>query len=593
MHREAHIPLFLWIATALLVHLGGYGGTDRAARWVGQTLDIRRFAKEVRLEVQQTTSVEVALLDEAAEIRERPAEPATDEDTRTNEEEPEEASPTQRPKKPDREPHEDQIARETDPPAAKPPDAVEPDRTEREKRAEVKASEPEKKEDPKKKEEKVEPPPELVLRNRIAVVQHAEKNQEDNPDAEFLADEANRVEEQTQATLRSYDENTPEPTPGTHLSGPPDAPGNSEQTRTGHSESSPGNPNEAPGNQHQGAESAAASAAPRGGSTPERGWEPAQTAEKGRQAQAARDARAEQSTAPRTLDGEHGAFTIPAERQAQTAAAAQRAQKSRRRRPAKPGRSMDFLGLGANGTTRNGVNLNLTAQSALAIVGKDQLMRERVADGERRRSEHRGSFKTAGIERWRSAIENYVPSVKLGNQTALNTAQAPFATYLNRIHNRLHPIFADHFLGSLDRLPNSDPMNNQEISTNLEIVLSEEDGRVVRMGVTKTSGVTAFDIAALESVQRASPFGAAPKEIVSPDGNVYLHWEFHRLPMYACSTYFAKPYILKVKPKSAPPKVDPPDKDWPFPGEERPPAADERRGQLPRRGGAPFKSAMR
>jgi hypothetical protein len=91
------------------------------------------------------------------------------------------------------------------------------------------------------------------------------------------------------------------------------------------------------------------------------------------------------------------------------------------------------------------------------------------------------------------------------------------------------------------------------------------------MGVTKTSGVTAFDIGALEAVSAAAPFGPAPPSIVSPDGNVYLHWEFHRDPRYACSTYFARPYILKAKPKSAPPRVKPP--------REMPPT-DERHGWL-------------
>jgi hypothetical protein len=151
-------------------------------------------------------------------------------------------------------------------------------------------------------------------------------------------------------------------------------------------------------------------------------------------------------------------------------------------------------------------------------------------------------------ERWRPALENYVASVKLGNQTALNGAAVPFATYLNRIHNRLHPIFAVRYLGWLDNLPGSEGLHNKELTTNLEIVLSHANGGIVKMGVTRTSGVTAFDIGALESVQHASPFGSPPESIVSPDGNVYLHWEFHRDSL-ACSTYFARPFILKVPQK--------------------------------------------
>jgi hypothetical protein len=235
-----------------------------------------------------------------------------------------------------------------------------------------------------------------------------------------------------------------------------------------------------------------------------------------------------------------------------------------------------MLGLGSQGTTSRGINLNLTPRSAVAAVGQDALARERKRDAERRLSEHRGSWKSLGLERWRSAIENYVPSVKLGSQTALNTAAVPFAEYLNQIHNRIHPIFADTFLVSLDRLPSDHPMSNLELKTFLELVLNEADGRIVRMGVTHTSGVTAFDIGALESVQRASPFGAPPREIVSPDGNVYLHWEFHRRPWYACSTYFARPYILKSRPKNAPPRIRPSPE---FENKERPPSVP-RRGSL-------------
>lgn len=160
----------------------------------------------------------------------------------------------------------------------------------------------------------------------------------------------------------------------------------------------------------------------------------------------------------------------------------------------------------------------------------------------------------AGLQRWRSAIENYVARVKPGNTTALNTAASPFANYLNAIHNRIHPIFADQFLDSLPRLAADHPLNRPDLVTFLEIVLSRESGALVRMGVTRSSGVTAFDVNALEAVSQAAPFGPPPDAILSPDGNVYLHWEFHRDREVACTTYNAHPYILK----SAPPETPPP-----------------------------------
>ncbi|HMY18153.1 MAG TPA: hypothetical protein PKA58_17635, partial [Polyangium sp.] len=128
-------------------------------------------------------------------------------------------------------------------------------------------------------------------------------------------------------------------------------------------------------------------------------------------------------------------------------------------------------------------------------------------------------------------------------------------------------IFAEEFLSSLDRLPEGHSFN-QNLVTHLEIVLSKDEGKVVRMGVTKPSGMTAFDIVALNSLSRASPFGKAPDAIVSHDGKVYLHWEFHRDPYDACSTRNAYPYILPA-PKSGPPPIAPVPPIGPVPSDEQ------------------------
>ena len=162
-----------------------------------------------------------------------------------------------------------------------------------------------------------------------------------------------------------------------------------------------------------------------------------------------------------------------------------------------------------------------------------------------------GSWHPTDPTPWRSAIENYVPRVRPGNQTALNTARIAFAGYLNAIHNRIHPLFADTFLSSLDSLPATHPMNDQRLSTEVEMVLNQESGGIVRIGVTKSSGITIFDAAVLEAITLAAPYGAPPRDIVSPDCNVYVHWEFHR-NTEACSTFNARPFLLKAQPKADP-----------------------------------------
>lgn len=83
-----------------------------------------------------------------------------------------------------------------------------------------------------------------------------------------------------------------------------------------------------------------------------------------------------------------------------------------------------------------------------------------------------------------------------------------------------------------------------DLVTRIEIIVAP-DGTIKQMGVLRSSGQRAFDIAVLDSVDRARPFTAPPDEIRSPDGNVYLHWEFHRDPKHACSTQGARPFVLR------------------------------------------------
>ena len=569
MPRDSQIPLFLWIATAILVHLMWGGGAEHAATQIEQTVDIGRFARSVRQHVRLTTqTLEIAMLDES----EAPSDHEPEEAVK-----PDQPDPADEPEKDSESPEQALDTKEPKPPEAKVRPEPQP-REEEQKLDEEKKKKEE--EEQKKKEEEQEKERQLrellKLKQRVAVRQHVEdKNQKDNPDAEFLGEHANRVKEQTQSRITSTEQDDPNPTPGGHHAGPDPSPGNSSETRIGQLEDSEGDPDRAPSSASEDSSASAptsvAQAPPRAGA-PERLPEQSRVLpQAGQEAQAAVKA---QDPVPATLTVPGGNFSISKE---QLGAQEQRARKARQRIAGRRQQSdpTGLLGLGAQGLTENGINLNLSPSTAVAVIGKEQLRQELARDGERRRSEHRGSWKETSFQKYQSAIENYVAGVKPGNQTALNTAHSPFANYLNAIHQRLHPVFADRFLSSLDRMPNDHPLNDMEMKTNLEIVLRPEDGRIVRMGVTKHSGVTAFDIGALESVRKASPFGTAPSAIVSPDGNVYLHWEFHRQPQYACSTYFARPYLIKAKPKSVPPKLDPPAK--PYDGEEQPPG---RQGRL-------------
>ncbi|MGE3673398.1 MAG: TonB family protein [Polyangiaceae bacterium] len=553
------IPLGLWVAAAIVAHMVWAGGAEVGNKVIEQQLDVGLFADRVGGYFGSgsgANELEVSLL----EIPREDPTPAKDDDQTPEEEaEPKEKS-NEKPKDTPEAPLPD------DPEKPKPP-PPEPEKklVEKKKPEEKKAPEEE------KQKPQVLPDP----KNRVAVQQHQDEDEEDNPDAEFIAEKARKVAEQTQARITSTDKNDAEPNPGATHSSAADNPGNADETDVKQSEDSPGEMAQAPNDKattpKPGEE---ASATPRVAGSGRDDLVHKQKADpeqkdgrdKGKEdseskAKAA-SAGQEEEKGSKAVDGSPDLVTSPDGSDpvapGRKAKKAKKGHKARKKRLPPPRRKNRLLGFGAGGKTKDGINLNLQQDSALDVMGRGELARLRKLDGERRRSKHRGTWKAVGLERWKSAIENYVAKVKPGNQTALNAARVPFARYLNEIHNRLHPVFADSFLASLSRLPNDHPMNRPDLRTNLEIIVSRTDGRLVDMGVTRSSGVTAFDVAALEAVKRASPFGAPPSSIVSPDGNVYLHWEFYRDPWYACSTYFARPFILKASPGSKPPSVEPP-----------------------------------
>jgi len=523
--RDVTIPLALWICAAICAHFFfGTGGLvvakvhdDRSEMW-------QLSQQATRLAQRDEQTFEVSLSEPGEEAKDQPTP------------KPEEPKPPPPPVATDKTP-------EKTPPKT-------PDVKPKEEKTTVVV-----KKDTEEKKPNVLPQDPLKDR-RIAVRQHVKPNQDDNPTAHFIADEANHVEKETVATQTSHDRDEERPTPGGNHPGSEKQMGDSDKTRIAENEDRAGVKNRAPGERgtdfdviHEpkipkaaaaGASATQPQQAPQRAATNESNPSPAAQEQPAQPTEAAPGGATPAS--PDVEAGSEGAWSFnPARTGGATGNTPQpRAGTADARLPG--GKMWSTPGLGqpsAPGT----INMNLNQGQITAIVGMDNLRKLREADGERRRSEHRGSWIASNFDRWRSAIENYVSSVKPGNQTALNTAQSPFATYLNGMHNRIHPIFADSFLESLDGLPPTHPMNDKHLVARLEIVLSKE-GHLKKMGVVRTSGITAFDVAALDAVDRAQPFGPAPSAIISADGNVYLHWEFHRDQIYACSTMGARPFIL-------------------------------------------------
>ncbi|WP_181233110.1 TonB family protein, partial [Enhygromyxa salina] len=143
---------------------------------------------------------------------------------------------------------------------------------------------------------------------------------------------------------------------------------------------------------------------------------------------------------------------------------------------------------------------------------------------------------------YQSPLENMVPEVQVGNQTALNSRKHPFARFIATMHRGIHEAWAFGYLEALDGRPASHPLNNLELWTKVEIVLNG-DGTIDKVRTVHHSGNSSFDAAAREVVFATGPYPNPPKEIRSGNGKVYMHWAFHRNER-ACGTFGAQPYIL-------------------------------------------------
>jgi TonB family protein len=200
--------------------------------------------------------------------------------------------------------------------------------------------------------------------------------------------------------------------------------------------------------------------------------------------------------------------------------------------------SKDGKKLGKKGLP--GVNTPLSFNDYERIMGKEKVDEERQVAA-RKMSSKKGRWERK-LEAVKSSLENFVPDVRTGNQTALKTRAHPFALYVARMHRRIHELWGFGFLEDLDDKPADHPLNNPDLWTNLEIAVNS-DGSVHKVTIAKTSGKTEFDVAAVDTVLSAAPYESTPEAIRSVNGKVYLRWGFYR-NWRQCGTFNVEPYIL-------------------------------------------------
>lgn len=191
-----------------------------------------------------------------------------------------------------------------------------------------------------------------------------------------------------------------------------------------------------------------------------------------------------------------------------------------------------------------GLNTPMSFQDYERIMGKDRVDEERQVAA-RKMSARKGRWERK-LDAIKSSLENFIPDVRQGNQTALKTRAAPYAVYIARMHRRIHELWGFGFLEHLDSKGANDPLNNMDLWVNLEMSVNP-DGTLHKVTIAKTSGKTEFDVAAVDVVISAGPYDATPESIRSVDGRIYLRWGFYR-NWKACGTFNVEPFILSEVP---------------------------------------------
>jgi TonB family protein len=190
----------------------------------------------------------------------------------------------------------------------------------------------------------------------------------------------------------------------------------------------------------------------------------------------------------------------------------------------------------------------------LALSGEDyEYMFGADAEAERRLAQKQRSMKVGKhlqkLAHMGSALENFIPEVKPGNQTALNTRAAPFAAYIARMHRSIHKLWGFGALEDWDELGSGSPLNNPNLLTTLEIVMNG-DGTVDKVTIVKASGYLPYDAAAMDVAYSAGPYPDPPRAIRSKNGKIYVHWRFYR-DERQCATSGVDYFILDNAPKGS------------------------------------------
>lgn len=189
------------------------------------------------------------------------------------------------------------------------------------------------------------------------------------------------------------------------------------------------------------------------------------------------------------------------------------------------------------------------------LIGEQASLAGDLLDQQARESGMLGDWQ-GRLDDVKSAFSGEGPAVQPGNQQAVSTHTAEITAYLAMIHKLIHNQWADGYLISLDLMQRdpSSPLNNPGLETVVELEIAPS-GRVAKVRIVKSSGVSMYDAEAVRTARNSGPGQPTPREMRSPDGNAYVHWSFWR-DQRQCGAFGASVFVLDGKGQRSKVKVD-------------------------------------
>ena len=125
-----------------------------------------------------------------------------------------------------------------------------------------------------------------------------------------------------------------------------------------------------------------------------------------------------------------------------------------------------------------------------------------------------------------STTYDYLPGIRPGDKTMLNTAEIVYYSFYRRVQDSVVYMWNRYVSEYVEKHPDvKKNLGKKDYITEVEAVL-DRDGSFIKMVVLRSSGVSGIDEAPGKAFSYASPFHNPPEGMIEEDGYVRMKWRF-------------------------------------------------------------------